>query len=274
MRALLPDLGDDESLECTRIRSVLNDSSPGRVRRPPFRAPHHTSSPAALVGGGPLLRPGEITLAHRGVLFLDEFPEFPRNALEALRQPLEDRIVTVTRAAGSVDFPADICLVAAMNPCPCGYRGHRAVSCRCTDTVVERYVQRISGPMLDRIDLCIEVPAVDVRELFEPVKTEGTAELAARVAQARSVQSRRFVGRHTSLNGQMRPREVDEFCILSHAARSLLLRAASHLHLSARAVTRVLRVARTVADLNGAAELSTRDVTFALNSRTTLPGLD
>ncbi|MBI4879411.1 MAG: YifB family Mg chelatase-like AAA ATPase [Planctomycetes bacterium] len=274
MRALLPDLTEEESLECARILSVVDAGCRGRLRRPPFRAPHHTTSPAALVGGGPLLRPGEITLAHHGILFLDEFPEFPRNAIEALRQPLEDRVVTVTRAAGTVTLPADICLVAAMNPCPCGYRGHRAVPCRCPEAAVQRYTQRISGPMLDRLDLCIEVPAVDIQQLLEPGARQSSADLAERVRRARAFQQRRFHGLATTCNARMRPREIEEHCALDPPAHSLLVRAAQRLSLTARAVTRVLRVARTVADLRGAEEIASSDVAFAVSCRASLPGVE
>jgi magnesium chelatase family protein len=266
MRRLLPDLDEPASLECTRIRSVADPWLEGRIVRPPFRAPHHTASSAAMVGGGPQLRPGEITLAHRGVLFLDEFAEFRRDVLEALRQPLEDRLVSVTRAAGSVTFPADLCFVAAMNPCPCGYRGHRRVRCRCTEMDVRRYALRVSGPILDRIDLRVEVAAVEVRELLEAGPPASSDELRRQVARAREAQARRF-GSSMHTNGRMSPKEVDAHCALDREARELLLRAAEGRQLSARAVTRILKVARTAADLRGAAAIDPTDLAFALSCR-------
>ncbi len=272
LRALLPDLAPREAQEVARIRSVIDPEAAGVPRRPPFRAPHHTSSPAAMVGGGPTIRPGEVTLAHHGVLFLDEFPEFPRHALEALRQPLEDRVVAVARAAGQVVFPADLCLVAAMNPCPCGYRGHARVVCRCTDRVVERYVQRISGPLLDRIDLVIEVAPVEVRALLEPAPVDDAAALVQAIGRARAAQERRLADRTVRFNGRLGPRDVDRFCRLEGAAKTLLVRAADRLQLSARAVTRTRRVARTCADLAGHPEIEPDDVAFALSCRSTLAG--
>lgn len=274
LRALLPPLDDDASIECSRIASVVDPTRNTRVSRPPFRAPHHTASTAALVGGGVQLRPGEITLAHNGVLFLDEFAEFPRTVIEALRQPLEERTITVSRIAGTLTFPADVCLVAAMNPCPCGYRGHPKVACRCSDHEVRRYVQRLSGPLLDRIDLRVEVAAVDVRELLEPAAAAGTPDLRAAIERARTRQAERFARSRTRVNAQMTPKEVDRFCVLDADGRQMLLKAADAQHLSARSVKRILRVARTVADLRDGATLAAADIAFALACRTTLPLLE
>jgi magnesium chelatase family protein len=234
LRALLPPLDDDASIECSRIASIVDPMRNTRVSRPPFRAPHHTASTAALVGGGVQLRPGEITLAHRGVLFLDEFAEFPRVVIEALRQPLEERTITVSRIAGTLTFPADVCLVAAMNPCPCGYRGHPKVACRCTDVEVRRYVQRLSGPLLDRIDLRVEVAAVDVRELLAPGPATSSADLRDAIERARRLQSERFARSRTRVNAQMSPKEVERFCVPDQDGHRLLLRAADTQHLSAR----------------------------------------
>ncbi|MBK6942733.1 MAG: YifB family Mg chelatase-like AAA ATPase [Planctomycetes bacterium] len=271
LRALLPALGDDASIECSRIASVVDPTRNTRVSRPPFRAPHHTASAAALVGGGVQLRPGEITLAHNGVLFLDEFAEFPRVVIEALRQPLEERTITVSRVAGTLTFPADVCLVAAMNPCPCGYRGHPKVACRCSDHEVRRYVQRLSGPLLDRIDLRVEVAAVDVRELLEPGPRTGSIDLRTAIVRARELQTERFTRSLTRVNAQMSPKEVERFCVPDPEGHRLLLKAADTQHLSARSVKRILRVARTVADLRGSATIASADVAFALACRTTLP---
>jgi len=270
MSRLLPDLDEAGSVECSRIRSVADPFCRERVERPPFRAPHHTASTPAIVGGGPQVRPGEITLAHRGILFLDEFPEFRRDVIEALRQPLEDLFVTMTRAAGTVRFPADLCLVAAMNPCPCGYRGHRRVVCRCSDVDVRRYLQRISGPIVDRIDLCVEVPAVEVRQLLEVGKATSSSHLRERVMRARAIQARRFRDSTTHANGRMSPREVDHHCALAGPTRDLLVRAAEARNLSGRAVTRILKVARTAADLRGGDDIGNADLAFALSCRTSI----
>ncbi|MFH0944225.1 MAG: YifB family Mg chelatase-like AAA ATPase [Planctomycetota bacterium] len=267
MASLLPDLTEQQALECARIRSVDDPDFQGVDRRPPFRAPHHTCSSVALTGGGSVIRPGEVTRAHHGLLFLDEFPEFPRNAIEALRQPLEDRVITVSRAAGSVTFPAEICLLAAMNPCPCGYRGHTRIACRCPPAVVQRYVQRVSGPILDRFDLCVEVPAMDVRKYFEPPERNETVNLKERVRAAREVQMRRLRGEGMLVNSQMGTGAIERHCELKGEARELLLRSAERQNLSARAIGRVLRVSRTVADLREAREISSADIAFALSCR-------
>ncbi len=266
LRSLLPPLDREQALECTRIASV---TSPRRVplhQRPPFRAPHHTASSIALIGGGPKLRPGEITLAHHGVLFLDELPEFDRNALEALRQPLEERMVAISRAAGTAVMPADFCLVAAMNPCPCGYRGSPKVACRCSDVMIRRYSDRLSGPLLDRIDLTVEVPAIDPERLLGASVETTTTDLIERIAKARAMQAQRFstAGSRTRANGRMTGAEVEKFCALDAASRRLVIKTAEAQRLSARAIVRALRVARTVADLRGAESVSSEDVAVAL----------
>lgn len=262
LRSLLPDLDDAAALECARIRSVALPGGCARPRRPPFRAPHHTASSVSLTGGGPSLRPGEITLAHRGVLFLDELLEFPRHALEALRQPLEERQITIARAIGSATLPADFCLVAALNPCPCGYRGHRKVECRCGELAIRRYAGRLSGPLLDRLDLCVEVPALEPRELLEQPAGTPSRHWREKVLAARERQRRRG-----ALNGALPARKVEEHCALDAAGRDLLVRAADRQQLSARALTRVLRVARTAADLRGAQRIEPADLALALNFR-------
>jgi magnesium chelatase family protein len=270
LRGLLPALSPAEALECARIESVAAPRKIGLATLPPFRAPHHTASTAALIGGGPHLKPGEITRAHHGLLFLDELPEFDRKTLEALRQPLEERTVTISRAAGTVTLPADFCLVAAMNPCPCGMRGARKPLCRCTELAVRRYAERLSGPLLDRIDLVVEVPAIEPASLLSPPVGGGHAELVAKITTARGAQDRRFAAGATRANGRMSAAEVETFCRLSPVARDLVVRAAESQHLSARAIVRALRVARTVADLRGADALTAEDVAIALAWRNRL----
>jgi len=246
---ILPAPTLEEALETTAIHSVagLLGGRPLLARRP-FRAPHHTTSAAALVGGGRPLRPGEVTLAHRGVLFLDELAEFPMRALESLRQPLEERVVHVSRAAASESFPADALVVAAMNPCPCGYAGEPSRACSCPPGAAERYRRRISGPLLDRFDVHVEVPAVAYADLVASGAAERSSAIAARVRCARRRQSERF-GHGSALNAHMAAAEIARYCPLDAAASDLLGRAASRLALSARACGRVLKVARTIADL-------------------------
>lgn len=267
LRALLPALDPTQALECARISSVV---APRRIelsREPPFRAPHHTASPVALIGGGPWLRPGEITLAHQGVLFLDELPEFDRRALEALRQPLEERTVTISRAVGSIQLPADFCLVAAMNPCPCGYLGTEKPGCRCSEFALRRYSEKLSGPLLDRIDVSVEVPAIAADRLLSRERGESSAELKARIDRARELQAHRFAGTPIRGNGRMAGPDIERHCVLDDAGRGLLLKAAERQHLSARAILRALRVARTLADLRASDRIGSQDVALALNWR-------
>lgn len=268
LRGLLPPLDKEQALECSRIQSVVSPRRFDPVTTPPFRAPHHTASTAALVGGGPLLRPGEITLAHHGVLFLDELPEFDRKSLEALRQPLEERTVTISRATGTVILPADFCLVAAMNPCPCGMRGAGRSSgkdlCRCTDFAVKRYTERLSGPLLDRIDLVVEVPAIDAARLLGSEPANDTADLLGRVERARAIQRARYAGSRTRGNGRMTRLEVERHCVLDDSSRALVAKAATAQNLSARAIVRALRVARTIADLRDSPAIAIDDVAVAL----------
>lgn len=267
---ILPQLSPEESLSTTRIWSATGRLSAEHalVLQRPFRMPHHTISEAGLVGGGSTPTPGEISLAHHGVLFLDELPEFNRRTLEVLRQPLEDNEVTISRAVGSVTFPANVCLVAAMNPCPCGYRGDPRRQCSCAPQVVERYVNRISGPLLDRIDIHIEVPPVPFRELAHAATGTTSAQMREQVEQAREVQHRRFEGQPQVLNGKMAPRQIRKHCKLAGDAETLLKSAMEEMGLSARAHDKILRVSRTIADLDGSKDISAIHLSEAINYRT------
>ncbi|MBK6778626.1 MAG: YifB family Mg chelatase-like AAA ATPase [Gemmatimonadetes bacterium] len=268
---ILPDLTLEEALETTRIHSVAGLLPPGQpflVQRP-FRAPHHTISDAGLIGGGPTPRPGEVSLAHGGVLFLDELPEFRRNVLEVLRQPLEDGIVTLSRAAVSLTYPCRFTLAAAMNPCPCGHEGDGQRPCRCDPMVVERYLGRLSGPLLDRIDLQIRVPAVRPAELGLESAEEASAVIRGRVAEARERQRRRLAGlAGLHANAHLGPRELRRFCRLQPAGDELLRTAIIRLGLSARAYHRLLKVARTIADLAGTEQIETPHLAEAIQYRT------
>lgn len=264
LATVLPDLILGEALEVTKVHSVagLLDGRPMIATRP-FRSPHHTTSDAGLVGGGAWPRPGEVSLAHRGVLFLDELPEFRRNVLESLRQPIEDRRVTICRAQRSLTFPADFLLAAAMNPCKCGYWGHETRQCICLPGDVHRYQNRISGPLLDRIDIHVEVPAVPVSELSGHSAGEPSAAVRERVNRARQIQLDRFHRGKITCNAQMSSRDVRRFCELDAAGKRLLEDAMTRLGLSVRAYTRILKVARTIADLRGCDAIASSDVAEA-----------
>ncbi|MDR7517389.1 MAG: YifB family Mg chelatase-like AAA ATPase [Armatimonadota bacterium] len=263
---ILPPLSAPEALEVTRIYSVAGLLPPGGlVRSRPFRSPHHTTSAAALTGGGALPRPGEVTLAHRGVLFLDELPEFHRDALEALRQPLEDGVVTVARVQSTVTFPARLTLVGAMNPCPCGHRGDLSRECLCSPAQVARYLARVSGPLLDRIDLHVEVPRVAAAELVAAGPGESSAQMRARVLAAREIQARRYGGART--NGALSARQVRRHCRLDEEGKLFLQRAMDRLGLSARAHDRILKVARTIADLEEAESIAVTHLAEAIQYR-------
>lgn len=268
MPGILPGLSFDEALECTAIHSVAGTlpAGVGLLLDRPFRAPHHTISDVALVGGGAIPRPGEISLAHHGVLFLDEMPEFSRHVLDVLRQPLEEGRITVARAARTVCFPARFVLVAAMNPCPCGYRGDPKRACRCTPQQVAKYRGRLSGPLLDRIDLVVDVQPVAIGDLTGDATGEPSSAVRARVLAARERQTSR-PGRAARLNATLHGRAFDRFCALDDVGRHLLERSAERLHLSARGFHRVLKVARTIADLAGADHIGNDHLAEALQYR-------
>lgn len=269
--SILPELSRPEALETSGIWSVagLTDPRHPLLTQRPFRSPHHTTSAAALAGGGPLMRPGEISLAHNGVLFLDELPEFHRDVLEALRQPLEDGIVTVARAGGTLRLPAQFQLVCAMNPCTCGWRGHPSGKCTCSDKEVEKYVQKISGPLLDRIDLHVNVPSVEYEAMRRKSKPESSAQVKERVDAARAIQSRRFEGTGIPCNAQMTPPMVGRFCELDSRCDALMKSAFERMGLTARSHDRVLRVARTIADLDGAEHIGVEHLSEAIQYRNT-----
>lgn len=271
--SLLPPLRPDEAIEVTKVHSVAGKLGPGvgLLTDPPFRAPHHTISWAAMAGGGPGPMPGEVSLAHRGVLFLDELAEFPRNALESLRQPLEEGSILVSRVGRSVRMPSRFTLVAAMNPCRCGYLGAQTRACSCSPGLVKRYRARVSGPLLDRIDLQVYVRALDGDQLLAPADSEPSSVVRGRVVRARKVQALRFArtGRsHGRVNAAMTPREVLRFCQLSPSGRRSLRQAVDRLGLSARAFDRILKVARTIADLEGASEIQQDHLQEAIELRT------
>lgn len=267
--SILPPITFDEALETTKIHSVAGyTDARGLLTTRPFRSPHHTISDAGLIGGGAVPRPGEVSLAHHGVLFLDELPEFERNVLEVLRQPLEDQKVTISRAAMSLTFPSSFMLVAAMNPCPCGYFNDPTHECKCTPPQIQRYVSKISGPLLDRIDIHIDVPAVKVSELSAQEAHEGSTEIRARVNHARRTQLDRFAGEHLFCNSQMTPRLIRKHCQLAPTAQTLLERAINRYGLSARAYDRILKVSRTIADLDGDEHVVEKHISEAVNYRT------
>lgn len=267
---ILPPMTFDEAIETTVIHSVsgLLPSSKPLVTQRPFRSPHHTISDAALVGGGTVPKPGEISLAHRGVLFLDELPEFARNVLEVLRQPLEDRAITVSRSKLTVDFPASFMLVCAMNPCPCGNYGNPGAVCKCTPAEIQRYMGKISGPLLDRIDIHIDVPAVKVTELQARALGEKSAVIRERIVKARAVQQSRFAGKKKIYcNGDMESVHIRHFCQIDEAGKSLLKNAIEKLGLSARAYDRILKVSRTIADLAGSESIKPEHLGEAIQYR-------
>ncbi len=267
--SIMPALTNAEALEVTKIYSVsglLPTSSP-LVNYRPFRSPHYTTSNAGLVGGGSVPKPGEITLSHRGVLFLDELPEFGHTVLEALRQPIEDKIVTISRARGSITYPANFILVGAMNPCPCGYYADPVKECACTPAQVTRYKNRISGPLLDRIDVFIEVPRIEYDKLVAPPNTESSHQVAQRIKLARSAQENRFQNSTIITNSEMGPVQVWEHCQLDQPAQSLMRSAMKQMHLSARAFHRIQKLARTIADLSDSPNIHIAHLAEALQYR-------
>jgi magnesium chelatase family protein len=265
---IMPSLDQTEMLEVMKIYSVAGMLNNGLVDERPFRSPHHTTSSVAIVGGGAWPRPGEISLSHRGVLFLDEFPEFQRSVLEALRQPLEDGVVTVSRATGSLTFPAEFLLVAAQNPCPCGFLSDPEKHCVCTPTQIVRYQKKVSGPILDRIDIHIEVPRVKYEKLAAEINlAESSVSVKERVERARKIQKKRFAGSKTKSNSEMSSKEIKEFCKLEEQAKTLLGQAVESMKLSARVYHRLLKLARTIADLVEAEEISAVHIGEALQYR-------
>ena len=267
--SILPDMTRAESLQTTEIYSVAGMTDPAHplVDVRPFRSPHHTASTVSLAGGGGVPRPGEISLAHNGVLFLDELPEFDKSTLEALRQPLEDGFVTITRAAGTLTLPSRFMLVCAMNPCRCGWYGHPSGRCTCSESQVEQYMRRISGPLLDRIDMHIEVPSVEYEAMRRREKPESSETVRQRVNAAREIQKRRFAGTEVSCNAYMTPSMVGRYCALDEAGDRLMKGAFDRLGLTGRSHDRILRMARTIADLEGAEDISAAHLAEAIQYR-------
>jgi magnesium chelatase family protein len=266
---VLPPLSFSEAIETTKIHSVsgLLGEGAGLVGGRPFRSPHHTISDAGLIGGGAIPKPGEVSLAHNGVLFLDELPEFARNVLEVMRQPLEEGQVTIARAATSLTFPSRFMLAAAMNPCPCGFFNDPTRECSCTPTMIQRYISRISGPLLDRIDIHIDVPAVKYGDLSSKAPGEASAEIAARVTQARRIQQERFHRERIYSNAQMPPRLIRQHCEIGEDSRKHLEYAMTKMGLSARAYDRILKVSRTIADLDHCEQIQARHISEAIQYR-------
>ncbi len=268
--SILPPMTLEEALEATKIHSVAGKlgATTGLLTQRPFRAPHHLTSQVALIGGGQSPQPGEVSLAHNGILFLDELPEFGRNVLEVLRQPLEDKKITVSRARYSVEYPANFSLVASMNPCPCGYYNHPTKECTCPPSAVHRYMSRISGPLLDRIDLHIEVTPVPLAEMMSERTEEPSEVVRERVIRARKIQSERFRGLGIHTNSMMNSKMLRDYCPLDERSRSLLERAMAQLNLSARAHDRIIKVARTIADLAGEENINVTHISEAITYRT------
>jgi magnesium chelatase family protein len=267
---IIPEMTMEEAIETTKIHSIagLLGAERSFLATRPFRSPHHTISDVGLLGGSAIPAPGEVSIAHNGVLFLDELPEFKRSTLEVLRQPLEDGRVTVSRAAGTITFPSEFMLVAAMNPCPCGYFGDLKRECRCSAIQVQRYRQRISGPLLDRIDLHIEVPSIEYREIASDRREESSAAIRERVGHARQRQQVRFHSdKKTTCNARMTSRAIKQHCHLTTESQELIRIAMTELSLSARAYDRILKVARTIADLSGAESIAPDHVSEAIQYR-------
>ncbi len=267
--SILPDMTLDESLDTTKIYSVAGKlpDNVSLIKQRPFRSPHHSVSAAGLSGGGTIPRPGEISLAHNGVLFLDELPEFSRITMEAMRQPIEDGVVTISRVAGTLSYPCSVMLVCAMNPCPCGYFGHPTKKCTCPTGAPARYLSKVSGPLLDRLDIHIEVPQVNFDELSDNAKGEPSENIKARVNTARRIQLKRFDGTNVKSNAQMSAEMTRKFCVMSESATQLLKNSFERLNLSARAYDKILRVARTIADLDGAEIIDLHHIAEAIQYR-------
>lgn len=267
--SILPDMTKKESIEVTKIYSIagLLPIETSLISNRPFRAPHHTISSAGLSGGGTIPKPGEISLAHNGVLFLDELPEFSRSSMEILRQPIEDGFVTISRVNGTLTYPCSIMLVTAMNPCPCGYFGHPTKQCKCSRSAVFRYLSKISGPLLDRIDLHIEVAPVEFNKLSEQTECENSQQVRNRVNAARKIQNDRYKNISAVCNAQIGPSDLQKYCILSQNAKSLIEKAFNNLGLSARAYDRILKVSRTIADLSGCEHIKSSHIAEAIQYR-------
>ena len=267
---ILPDMTFEEALQTTRIHSVMGLLKSGQslLAIRPFRSPHHTLSDVAMVGGGQVPKPGEVSLAHSGVLFLDELPEFKRNVLEVLRQPIEDGSVTISRAVSSITYPASIMLVCAMNPCPCGYLGDPHHQCTCSPSQIHRYRHRVSGPLLDRIDIHVEVPAVPYKELSKDFCGEPSANIRKRIQNAREIQVERFRKDNIYSNAKMRSKHIKKYCALKQDAQGILETAMHKLGLSARAYTRILKVSRTIADLAESEQINAEHISEAIQYRT------
>ena len=266
---ILPDLSFEEAIETTNIYSVAGLLPKGVpiVTARPFRSPHHTVSAVGLTGGGSVPKPGEVSLAHNGVLFLDEMPEFSRQSLESLRQPIEDGVVTISRVAGRFSYPCSIMLVCAMNPCPCGYSGHPTKGCTCPPGAVTKYLSKVSGPLLDRIDIHVHVPPVEYSQLADKTPCESSAEIKKRVCAAREIQRKRFQNTGIYCNAKMSSSDVRKYCVLSNVAEMFLQKAFEKMSMSARAYDKVLKIARTIADLDGAQEIDLMHISEALQYR-------
>ena len=267
--SILPDLSFEEALEITKIHSIagiLSEDIP-MIKTRPFRAPHHTVSGISLVGGGRVPKPGEISLAHYGVLFLDELPEFQKSTLEVLRGPLEDRIVTISRVNASLTYPANFMLAASMNPCPCGYYGSKEKECNCLPQAINRYMGKISGPLLDRIDICVEVTPVKYEKLDNEEKTETSKEIQERVNQARQIQMERYRNLGIYSNSELTPKLIEKHCKLDEPGKKILENAFNKLKLSARAYGRILKVARTIADLESCHNIEVKHIAEAIQYR-------
>ncbi len=267
--SILPDLTFEEALEVTKIYSITGklSVSDSLITVRPFRSPHHTISAVGMTGGGTVPKPGEMSLAHRGVLFLDEFPEFRKDAVESMRQPLEDGSFTVTRASGSATFPSSVMLVASMNPCKCGYFGDPVRECTCTSTQIQNYLSKISGPMLDRFDIQIEVPAVKYDEMSSDKKGESSERIRERVLKAREIQLERYKGMNIFSNSQLGAKEIEEFCHIGNDGKELLRKVFEKMGLSARAHSKILKVARTIADLGGEKDINVMHLAEAIQYR-------
>ena len=267
--SILPDMTFQESLDVTKIYSIAGalPEKVSLIKQRPFRSPHHTISAAALSGGGRIPKPGELSLSHHGVLFLDELPEFPRISMEAMRQPIEDGTITLSRVSGSLTYPCEVMLVCAMNPCPCGYYGHPTRQCTCSQGQPQKYLAKVSGPLLDRLDIHIEVPQVDFQKLSADEKGESSAEIKKRVNAARAIQTNRFKGTNITCNAKMTPSMTREYCRLDDMSKKLLETCFESMGLSARAYDKILRIARTIADLDGSENIELQHVTEAVQYR-------